>query len=248
MFFDKDVSDEIRVTFIRFIHEHLLKHAQDVVRDRFYYCTRCGRPIENKKAIQARVAANKKTITCQFCDKKIILFDLIEEKFADDVFLHKVQKLDMKAGINLDNESRELILIGHAFAVVGEAGQIFRPTPNSDWGIDGEIEFKDYRGQASGKRVYLQLKSGDSCTYSRSSDGEEIFYVKNERHLDYWQKHAYPVYLVVRHSNGEIRWMNVTKYLADSTNSKGTERRIRFQGEAFNASSVIELRDRFVQI
>ena len=63
---------------------------------------------------------------------------------------------------SIDNESRELVLIGEMFSLVGQAGHIFRPTPNSDWGIDGEIEFKDSTGQASGRRVYVQLKSGDS--------------------------------------------------------------------------------------
>lgn len=59
----------------------------------------------------------------------------------------------------IDNESRELILVGHAFAIAGEAGQIYRGYTNSDHGIDGEIEFKYDDGKASGKRLYLQLKS-----------------------------------------------------------------------------------------
>ena len=64
----------------------------------------------------------------------------------------------------LDNESRELILavVSYAFSIVAEAGQIYRGYTNSDHGIDGEIEFKDDQGRASGKRLYVQLKSGDS--------------------------------------------------------------------------------------
>ena len=52
--------------------------------------------------------------------------------------------------------------VHHTGFIVAEAGQIFRPTANSDHGIDGEIEFKTDRGRASGKRLYVQLKSGDS--------------------------------------------------------------------------------------
>ena len=52
--------------------------------------------------------------------------------------------------------------MGHAYAIAGEAGQIYRQYTNSDHGIDGEIEFKDPEGKASGRRLYLQLKSGDS--------------------------------------------------------------------------------------
>lgn len=43
----------------------------------------------------------------------------------------------------------------------GKANQIFRPVTMFDFGIDGEVEFKDNDGRASGKRIYIQLKSGD---------------------------------------------------------------------------------------
>jgi HEAT repeat protein/energy-coupling factor transporter ATP-binding protein EcfA2 len=142
-----------------------------------------------------------------------------------------------------DNESRELFLVGEAFRVVAEAGHIFRPTPNSDWGIDGEIEFKNDRGEASGRRVYLQLKSGDSYLHKRIKDGKEIFTVK-PRHAEYWQSHAYPVLLVIRDSGGRIRWMNVTEYLQQhGTNTK----QIEFQGESFTAESVRQMRARFAR-
>jgi hypothetical protein len=59
--------------------------------------------------------------------------------------------------INLDSESRELIVIGHAFAVANEAGQIFRLTPGSDSGIDGVIEFRNEQGDPGGKCIYLLL-------------------------------------------------------------------------------------------
>jgi HEAT repeat protein len=141
-----------------------------------------------------------------------------------------------------DNESRELFLIGEAFKVVAEAGHIFRPTPNSDWGIDGEIEFKNVKGEASGQRVYLQLKSGGSYLRTRGTDGKEIFTIKNPRHSEYWQSHAYPVLLVIRDYGGQIRWMNVTEYLRHhGTNTK----QIEFQGEPFTAESVKQMRARF---
>lgn len=60
----------------------------------------------------------------------------------------------------VDNESRELVLIGEVMRIVGAAGHIFRPTQNSDWGIDAEIEFKDSECRATGQRIYLQLITG----------------------------------------------------------------------------------------
>jgi hypothetical protein len=110
-----------------------------------------------------------------------------------------------------------------------------RPVPNSDWGIDGEIEFKNEKGQASGSRLYLQLKSGDSYLYERKADRKEIFRIKNPRHAEYWQAHEYPVMLVIRTSDGEIRWMNVTDYLRKHGS---TTKQIVFDGEPFTALNV----------
>lgn len=141
-----------------------------------------------------------------------------------------------------DNESREGVLLHEVGKIVFEAGHIFRPTPNNDWGIDGEIEFKNERGEASGKRVYLQLKSGDSYLNTRKRDGKEIFAIKNLRHAEYWQSQNYPVLLVIRTSNGQIRWMNVTEYL-ELSGKESTQ--IDFQGEPFTAESVRQMRAKF---
>ena len=241
VYFDEGTPLDTQVSFIKYIHEHLKRHAQEVTRVRSYVCPHCDTPLENRKAIKKRLALGKTDILCGMCEERVTLIDLIEEKFASDEFLRAVQKMDAQAQINLDNESRELILVGHAFSIAGEAGQIFRPIPNSDWGIDGEIEFKNDRGQASGRRVYLQLKSGDSYLRTRKSDDEEIFRIKNPRHAEYWQAHEYPVMLVIRTSDGKIRWMNVTDYLRQHGTAT---RQIVFEGEPFTALNVARLRDR----
>ena len=156
----------------------------------------------------------------------------------------RVRELDERAKINLDNESRGLILVGHAIAIAAEAGQIFRPVALADWGIDGEIEFKNDKGEASGRRVYLQLKSGDSYLHTRKSDDKEIFQIKNPRHAECWLSQAYPVMLVIRTSNGKIRWMNVTDYLRQ--HGKRTKQ-IVFEGDPFTALNVAKLRDKAVR-
>ncbi len=166
---------------------------------------------------------------------------MIEEKFASDELMKTVQKMDAEAKINIDNESRELILVGHAMSIAGEAGQIFCPTPNSDWGIDGEIEFKNAQGAASEHRVYLQLKSGDSYLYKRNEDGKEVFTIKNARHAKYWQAHKYAVMLVIRTSDKRIRWMNVTEYLR---NQKTSTKSIIFEGEPFTALNLVHWQDK----
>jgi hypothetical protein len=114
----------------------------------------------------------------------------------------------------------------------------------ADWGIDGEIEFKDDKGQASGQRLYLQLKSGDSYLYQRKRDDVEVFTIKKARQAEYWLKQKYPVMLVIRTSDGKIRWMNVTDYLQE--HGKDTKQ-IVFQGEPFTAPNVVRKRGELLQ-
>jgi GTPase SAR1 family protein len=243
VYFEPGIVDDTKVTFIRYIHEHLQTKAQDVVRLRQYVCPHCYTPVENRKTAWERLNRGDKDILCVNCEKRVPLWDLIEQKFASEEFQQRVRELEEQSRISIDNESRELILVGHAFAIAGEAGQIFRPTLNSDWGIDGEIEFKNDNGEPSGKRVYLQLKSGDSYLQTRKADGKEVFRIRNQRHAEYWQAQAYPVMLVVRTSDGQIRWMNVTEYLNDQETKA---HQIIFEGEPFTALSVIRLKDKLV--
>ena len=60
--------------------------------------------------------------------------------------------MDETATREFDTQALEQILIGHMMAIAGEANQIFRPVTMFDHGIDGEVEFKDNDGKASGNR------------------------------------------------------------------------------------------------
>lgn len=86
--------------------------------------------------------------------------------------------------------------IANRLKSVALAGQISREFPVSDHGIDMEIEFKNDAGGATGRRLYLQLKSGDSYLSKRTRDGAEIFKIPKQRHVKYWMEQAYPVMLL----------------------------------------------------
>jgi small GTP-binding protein len=244
VFFEEGVPDDTRVTFIKYIHEHLLRRAVDVERQREYVCPKCSKPVENREAVKFRLYGGKKDVGCVHCDARIPLYDLIEKKFNEDEFLRKVQALDAQADINLDNESRELILVGHMITTCAEGGQIYRGYTNSDHGIDGEIEFKNNKGKATGKKLYVQLKAGDSYMYERKKDEKEIFKIKNERHIEYWQEQVCDVYLVHRRSDGVIRWMNVSEYLRKRKDKE--KKQIVFEGEPFTVYTLLELRDKYL--
>jgi GTPase SAR1 family protein len=249
LFFDPKTPDELKVIFIEYVHRHLAKYACNVIRDRRYVCA-CGKPVIDHPEVQKRLKAGKDFIICQGCDKKVELIDFIEQRLKSDPVAQKILDMEEAATQQLDNQSLEQILIGHMMAVCGEANQVFRPMSMFDYGIDGEVEFKDNDGRPSGKKIYVQLKSGNSYLRTRRSDGREVFDVKNDRHLDYWMGQPVDVYLVVRQTDertGEqaIRWMNVTRYLKDRKDRKS--RQIIFEGEALTMQAVWKLRDAFFQ-
>ena len=159
---DPALSIEKKVDFLLYVHEHILSHAADVVRTRRYVCPHCSTPVANQAAVVKRLEAGKQDIICVNCEERILLWDEIEERFASEETRVIVRQMQIWSQNVLDNQSRERILVGDVTSRVSEAGQIFRETPHSDWGIDGEIEFKNPQNQATGKRVYAQLKSGDS--------------------------------------------------------------------------------------
>jgi len=115
----------------------------------------------------------------------------------------------------------------------------------SDHGIDMEIEFKSGTGKATGRKVYLQLKSGDSYLRQVKRNDTEIFTIKSERHLHYWMNQVFPVLLVIRNSEGEIHWMEIRDYLRRvSDNGRRRLRQIVFDGERFDVMSVRRWRDK----
>lgn len=247
LYFDHKVPDELKVIFIEYVHRHLAKYACDVTRDRRYVC-QCGKPVKDLEEVQKRLFAGKEFIYCQGCDEKVLLQDFIEQRLKSDPVARKILSMEQNATRQLDTQALEQILIGHIMAITGEANQIFRPVTMFDYGIEGEVEFKDNDGKASGKKIYVQLKSGNSYLRTRKGDGREVFDVTNDRHLDYWVSQSVDVYLVIRQkdemsSDETIRWMNVTRYLKQREDKKS--RQIIFDGKKLDATAMWKVRDQF---
>jgi small GTP-binding protein len=244
VYFGENVPDNTQVSFIRYIHQHLNEMGEDVVRERAYFCPECDEAFQ-KKTIRKRIELNHKDIRCPVCEMKVPLFDLLERQFENSDVLQAAQKMDSQAGIRIDNESLELILEGQARTIAREAGQIFRLTADSDGGIDGDIEFKDAKGDAKGQCLHLQLKSSNSYKYKGLQNGKEVFTINNDNLREYWLQKAYPVMLVIRQSDGNIRWMDVSAYLKGQ---KKPTRQVIFEGEPFTAQSVAMMRDQVLGV
>jgi hypothetical protein len=100
-----------------------------------------------------------------------------------------------------------------------------------------KIEFSNDDHQATGPKFYLQLKSGDSYLRERKGEGAEVFTIKDKRHAHYWMAQAFPVLLVIRNAEGELRWMEVRDWLKqESDNGRKTVKQIVFGrwGRCFN--------------
>jgi hypothetical protein len=256
VFLDPKISDDVKATFMKFVHDHLTderaRRAMSLERERFYVCDRCGNAVDQKAARRA-LAAGKKDILCPDCDDghRVLLLDKLEELFESPETAARARKWDQEARAVMDSQSLEQILLGHVQAIASEAGQIWRPTSYGDWGIDGEIEFKDNKGKASGRRIYLQLKSGNSYLETRKKDGAEIFRIKDDRHADYWRNQPCPVWLVIRtsdeRSGSSIRWMDLTAYLEREWKRRNAPvEQVEFRGEPLTARTLMALRDRIV--
>ena len=119
-------------------------------------------------------------------------WDEMEQCFASPEIQQRVRDMQEESAIELSNQSKERALVGEVISTVALADQISREFKVSDQGIDMEIEFNDDAHEATGAKLYLQLKSGDSYTRKRRSDGAEIFTLKKQRHAEYWMAQAFP--------------------------------------------------------
>ena len=82
VYFDPAIPVEEKMLFSKYVHEHLMAKGQEVRRLRHYVCPHCGTPVENREVAVKRLLAGKKTILCVDCEKRVPLWDELEERFA----------------------------------------------------------------------------------------------------------------------------------------------------------------------
>ncbi|MGE0883743.1 MAG: DUF4365 domain-containing protein [Blastocatellales bacterium] len=237
------IAVETQVNFIRYVHDHLKSKDPEVQRTRHYVCGHCGTPVTNHETVRKKIAEGKKEIICVDCEKQVPLWDLIEEKFGSEETQATVRAMEEQARRAIDNESRELILLGHAFSVARETGHIFNQISHSGWGVDGEIEFKNEQDEPSGRRVYLHFKSDDDFMVTEQGIGQP-YQISNQAYAEQWRASLHQVMLVVRDGGGRILWMNLTEHLQQ----RQAVKQITFDGEPFTAASLWRMRDRVLGV
>jgi hypothetical protein len=200
---------------------------------------------------------------CDKCGHRFPLWDELEKAFASDELRQQVEGLNAQDVIRLDSRRKGKLLVLEVSARLTSADQKCSEIPGTeDEGIDMELEFTDDAGKGTGRRMYLQLKSGNS--YLRKlKDGTEIFDIKKSGWVDYWLKQQSPVMLVVgtfreedraghsarqnRLEFAEVRWMEISSVLkALSENGTKPVTQIEFKGERLDMLSVRNWRTRML--
>jgi len=84
IYFNSGISDYDRITFIRFVTDHLRTKGIDIREEIRIYCHRCGKEVTNREAIDARIENGKLDIPCQYCSAAVLIPKSIEERYRND--------------------------------------------------------------------------------------------------------------------------------------------------------------------
>lgn len=116
---------------------------------------------------------------------------------------------------------------------------IWRETPNTDVGIDGQIEFVNDSGFSTGHLLSVQIKSG--LSYFKNGDENNILYYPSDAHRNYWVNFPIPVILVLYNPDEDAAyWVDARRYLRSSATM--SEKAIKVPREnILNASKRDEL-------
>ncbi len=209
VYFEAGIPIDTKVSFIKYIHEHLRKRGQEVIRIRTYTCPECSTIISHER-VRQRLERGRTTISCDLCDETFSLRDLIEEKFESDEFVRTVRQMDEQAQIRIDRKSLELILIGHASATANEAGQRFVLERDAELETDGYIELRDEAGEWSEQRIYLKLILDGPEWNDQIKWFEKLDIIQFPSTQEQWDVYGHPIFIVTRGSQGHINWCHLT--------------------------------------
>ena len=92
IYFQPGISEFDRVTFIRFVTDHLRAKGIDIQEQIRLYCPKCGKEVTNREAIEVRIRDGKLDIPCQFCKTDVVIAKSVEEIYQRDPSLVKKQQ------------------------------------------------------------------------------------------------------------------------------------------------------------
>ena len=222
-----DREEKAKITFSKYVHEHLLQQAPDVERLRHYVCPHCGTPVEKLAvAMEAaqRLAAEpaagarcnglvqapqgqegRPTIICVGCEQRVSLWDEMEECFASPEVLQRVRDMQEESAIVRTTRTRKRA--GRRGDLHGGAGRTNLPefsVSATAWISRSSSRMTPTKQRA---RSFIRTQVRRLLPARAQGDGGEIFTIRDERHARYWMAQMCPVLLVIRNAEGEVRWM-----------------------------------------
>lgn len=112
----------------------------------------------------------------------------------------------------------ERIGIAAIMMAMAKRGQIWRETPYSDIGIDGQIEHVGIGGKVTGRILAVQVKSGES--YFTNDHQDAWHYYPDAKHRIYWERFPAPVLLCLHHTiEGKTFWVDARQWLRSPSTS-----------------------------
>jgi hypothetical protein len=114
-----------------------------------------------------------------------------------------------KAGSSYMQERRGIAAVQ---AYAANQMQIWRETGTGDVGIDGQLEFVNSEGFATGRTVAVQVKAGPSYFQHESSASWKVY--PEAKHRNYWESFPLPVLLILHDSDtGVSYWTDARQAL-----------------------------------
>ncbi len=92
IYFHPGINEFDRVTFIRFVTDHLRAKGIDIEEEIRLYCPNCSKEVNNREAIESRVQAGDLEIPCQYCSTVIVIPKSVEEHYRRDPSLVEKQQ------------------------------------------------------------------------------------------------------------------------------------------------------------
>ena len=109
IYFHPGVSGFDRVTFIRFVTDHLKTKGVDIEEQIRLYCPKCSKEVTNLDAIDSRIKAKELDIPCQYCSTAIVIPKSIEERYRrEPALVEKQQELAETVARRTEEEVEQL--------------------------------------------------------------------------------------------------------------------------------------------
>jgi hypothetical protein len=129
-------------------------------------------------------------------------------------------------------QSQERIGVSIVAETVSRMNLIWRETPTTDVGIDGQIEFVNDLGEATGQIVAVQVKTGPS--YLKGNRNKTWVYYPSDAHRRYWEQFPVPVLLFLCDpGTRRVFWVDARQLLRSQS-------KVRMSGIHVPKTSILE--------